>query len=119
MVDIKEHQQVWSTGFFKKKKTGSGISVYEQLPEELHKPVIRRFKRRKAYARFKGNIWAADLAVMESLSSKNKNVKYLLCVINDFTKYAWVKFLKDEKKKTFLNVFIKIVNKSNRKPNCQ
>ena len=104
---------------FFQKKTGSGVSVYEQLPEELHKPVIKRFKRRKAYARFKGNIWAADLAVMESLSSKNKNVKYLLCVINDFTKYAWVKFLKDEKKKTFLNDFIKIVNKSNRKPNCQ
>ena len=101
------------------KKTGSGISVNEKLPEELHKPVIKRFQRRKAYARFKDNIWAADLAVMESLSSKNKNVKYLLCVINDFTKYAWVKFLKDEKKKTFLNVFIKIVNKSNRKPNCQ
>ena len=46
-------------------KTGSGISVNEQLAEELHKPVIKKFKGRKVYARFKDNIWAADLAEME------------------------------------------------------
>ena len=38
------------------KKTGSGISVNEQLADELHKPVIKKFKRRKAYARLKDNI---------------------------------------------------------------
>ena len=54
---------------------------------------------------------------MGSLSSKNKNVKYLLWVIDVFTKYAWVKPLKDEKGKTVRNPFIKIVNESNRKPN--
>ena len=47
--------------FNKKKTTGSGISVNEQLAEELHKAVIKKFKRRKLYARFKGNIWAPDL----------------------------------------------------------
>ena len=52
---------------------------------------------------------------MESLPSKNKNVKYLLCVIDGFTKYAWVKMLKDKKGKT-VNAFIEIVNESNRKP---
>ena len=99
------------------KKTESGESVNEQLAEQLHKPVTKKFKRRKVYARFKDNIWAADLAEMESLSSKNKNVKYLLCVIDVFTKYAWVKPLKDKKGKTVLNAFIEIVNESNRKPN--
>ena len=54
---------------------------------------------------------------MGSLSSKNKNVKSLLCVIDVFTKHAWVKPLKDKKGKTVLNVFIEIVNESNRKPN--
>ena len=54
---------------------------------------------------------------MESLSSKNKNVKYLLCVIDIFTKYPWVKPLKDKKSKTVLNAFIEIVNESNHKPN--
>ena len=63
------------------KKTGSGISINEQLAQELHKPVIKKFKRRNVYARFKDNIWAADLAEMGSLSSKNKNTKYLLCHI--------------------------------------
>ena len=65
------------------KKTGSEIGVNEQLAEELHKPAITKFKRRKVYERFKDNIWAADLAEMKSLPSKNKNVKYLLCVIDD------------------------------------
>ena len=78
---------------FFNKKTGSGVmttskagvSVNEQPAEELHKPVTKKFKRRKVYARFKDNIWAADLAEMESLPSKNKNAKYLLCVIDVFT----------------------------------
>ena len=77
-------------------KTGSGaiatrkvgISINEQLAEELHRTVIIKFKRSKVYARFKDNIWAADLAEVESLSSKNKNVKYLLRAIDVFTKYA-------------------------------
>ena len=56
------------------KKTGWGASLNEKLAEELHEPVIKKFKRRKVYARFQDNIWAADLAAMVSLSSKNKNV---------------------------------------------
>ena len=59
----------------------------------------------------------ADLAEMKSLSSKNKNVEYVLCVIDIFTRYAWVKPLKDKKDKTVINAFIEIVNESNRKPN--
>ena len=62
--------------------------------------------------RFKDNNWAVDLAEMGSLSSKNENVK---CVINVFTKYAWVKPLKDKKGKVVLNTFIEIVNETNHK----
>ena len=47
------------------KKTGLGVSVNEQLAKELHKPVIKKYKRKKVYARFKDNIWAADLVEME------------------------------------------------------
>ena len=57
------------------------------------------------------------LAEMESLTSKNKKFKYLLCVINIFTKYAWAKPSKVQKGKIVLNAFIDIVNASNRKPN--
>ena len=54
---------------------------------------------------------------MGSLYSKNRSVKYLLCVIDVFTKYAWAKDLKDKKSKTVLNTFIEMLNESNRKPN--
>ena len=67
--------------------------------------------------RFRDNIWAADLAEMESFPSKNKNFKHLLCIIDVFTKYTWVKPLKDKKGKTIPNAFIEVVNKSNRKSN--
>ena len=40
----------------------------------------------------------------------------IYCLIDVFTKYAWIKPLKDKKGKTVLNAFIKIVNESNRKP---
>ena len=69
------------------KKIRSGISVNEQLAEELHKPVIIKLKK-KVYARFKDYILAANLAEMGSLPSKNKNVKYVLSVIGVFTKYS-------------------------------
>ena len=70
---------------FLDKKTGLEISVNKQLAKKLYKTAIKNFKRRKIYARFKDNIWTADLAEMESLSLKNKNVKYLLCLIDVFT----------------------------------
>ena len=54
---------------------------------------------------------------MESLSSKNKNVNYLLCVIDSFPYYARVKPLKDKKGKIAVNAFNEIVNESNYKPN--
>ena len=55
---------------FHDKKTGTGaivtskagVSVNEQVAEELYKPVTKKFKRRKVYARFNDNIWAEDLA---------------------------------------------------------
>ena len=56
-----------------------GVSANEQLAQELHTPVIKKFKRRKVYARFKDNSWAADLVEMKSLSSKKKNVKFIMC----------------------------------------
>ena len=97
------------------KKTRSGVNVNEELAEEIHKPVIKNSRR--VYAGFKDKIWAADWAEMESLSSKNRNVKYLLCMIDVFTKYASVKPLVDRKDEKVLNAFTEIVNESNRKPN--
>ena len=99
------------------KKPGSGASVNEEPVQELHKPVIKKFKKRKAYARFKDNIWAADVAEIKSLSSFNRGVKYLLNVIDVFIKYSWIKNLKDKKAKTVLHGFIEMVSKFKLKPN--
>ena len=49
---------------FLDKKTRSRVSVNEELAEKLYKPVIKTFKRRKVYARFKDLVWARDLAEM-------------------------------------------------------
>ena len=76
-LNMMEYQRALASMVYKffDKKTRSGVNINEQLAEELHKPVTKSFKRKKVYARFKDNIWAADLADTESLSSKNKNVK--------------------------------------------
>ena len=46
------------------KEIGSGVSVNQQLVEESHQSLIKKFERINSYARFKDNIWAADLAEM-------------------------------------------------------
>ena len=65
----------------------------------------------------KDNIWAADLAVMQLINKFNKGFKFLLCVIDIYSKYAWVVTLKDKKGASIVNVFQSILKKSNRKPN--
>ena len=103
--------------FFHKKSTGSGFKSSSILADELHKPVIKKFEKRKVYSQFKDNIWGVDLAEMQSLSRKNKGIKYLLCVIDLYSKYAFVVPLKDKKGISIVNVFNKIIKQSNRKPN--
>ena len=87
------------------------------LAEELHKPVIKKFNKRKVYSQFRDNIWGVDLADTQSLSKKNKNIKYILCAIDLFSKYAFVVPLKDKKGISIVNAFNKIIKQSNRKPN--
>ena len=67
------------------------------LADELHKPVIKKFNKRKVYSQFKDDIWGVDLAEMQSLSKKNKGIKYLLCAIDLYSKYAFAVPLKDKK----------------------
>ena len=65
--------------FFDKKSIASGFkklknttkSNYSILADKLHKPIIRKFNKRKVYLQFKDNIWGVDLADMQSLSRKN------------------------------------------------
>ena len=102
--------------FFDEKSTGSGrrslnsstlyrllsssnneIKQNIQLADELHKPIIRKFEKRKVYSSFRDNIWSADLANMQLLSRFVKTFRFLLCIIDIYNKYAWVIPLKDKK----------------------
>ena len=110
---------------FDKKSKGSGAKHVntklapqnQQLTEELHKPVIRKFEKRKVHAAFKDNIWGADLADMQLLNKYNKGIRFLLCVIDIFSKYAWVVSFKDKKGVSIVAAFQSILKQSNRKPN--
>ena len=104
--------------FFDKKSKGTGIKYEikenQQLANELHKPIIRNFKKRELYSSFKDNIWGAD---MQLISKYNKRIRYLLCAIDFFSKYAFVVSLKDKKGTTIVNTFQSILDSSKRKPN--
>ena len=88
----------------------------QQLPDEIHKPIIKTFKRRKVYSSFKDNIWGVDLADIQ-LRRFNRGIRFLLYVIDLFSKYALVIPLKDEKGTTIVDVFQAILDDSKRKPN--
>ena len=106
--------------FFDKKSQGKGLAKNKenvQLAKELHKLIIKTFNKRKMYSSFKDNIWSVDLADMQLLSKFNKGFTFLLCVIDIFSKYAWVIPLKDKKGISIVNAFQIILKESNRKPN--
>ena len=100
---------------------GSGVNLplefNEQLAKELHKPIIRNFLKKTVYAGFKDNISGADLADMQLISKSNKGFRFLLCVIDIFSEYAWVVPLKEKKSVSIADAFQKILDHSNRKPN--
>ena len=104
--------------FFDSKVSGSGAKLIpenEQLANELHKPIIRKFEKRKVYSTFKDNIWGVDLADMQLLSKYNKGIRFLLCVIDIFRKYAWVVPLKDKKGISIVKAFQSILKQSNKR----
>ena len=80
-----------------RKKTGAISESSVKLADELHKPVIKKFSRRKVYSSFRDNIWGLDLADMRLLSRQNKSIKYLLCAIDLLSKYAFIVPLKDKR----------------------
>ena len=72
-------------------------------------------KEKGVYSRFEDNIWTVDLAEIASLSSFIHGVKYLLCMTDVFTKYAWIKPSKNKKPETVLRGFIGMVHESKHK----
>ena len=79
--------------------------------------LLEHLKKRKVYSAFKDNIWGVDLDDMQLLSKFNNRFRFLLCVIDIFSKYAWVIPLKDKKSISIVTAFKQMLKDSNRKPN--
>ena len=85
--------------FFNERLKEAGVNN-KKLADELHKPIIKKFKSRKVYSSFKDNIWGGGgdvvgLADISLVSKFNKGMRYLLCVIDLLSRYAWAVGLKD------------------------
>ena len=70
-----------------------------KLAEELHKPIKRKFNKRRVFVNGIDKIWAGDLADMRAFSKYNDGVTFLLLVIDIFSKYGWVVPLKNKEGK--------------------
>ena len=68
------------------------------------------------YSSFRDNIWGTDLADMQLLRKFYKGFRFLLCVIDIYSKYTWAIPLKDKKGVSIVNGFQKILDDSKRKP---
>ena len=79
----------------------------QELVSKLHKPIIRKFEKRKVKSSYIDNIWGAGLATIQLISKFSKGICFLLCVIDIISKHAFVVPLKDKKNITITNAFQK------------
>ena len=107
--------ETWSWCSKKRKKPLSEENWQEKLADELHTPIKRNFTRRRVIVNHIDEIWAADLVDMQKFSKWNRGYKYLMVVIDVFSKYGWIVPLKDKKGESVTNAF-KTIFKKGRKP---
>ena len=80
-----------------------------EFAEELYKPVIRKFQRRKVNVNSIDEIWAADLIDLQAFSKDNNGIKYLLTVIDIFSKFVWIVPLKRKTEQEVAGAFTSIL----------
>jgi len=73
--------------------------MLSKIAYELHRPAIKTFPRRKIVSLFKDDLWQADLIDMQSYSRTNKGFKFILIIIDTYTKYVWTVPLKNKSSK--------------------
>ena len=101
---------------FDKRTKGYGLDN-KISAEELHKPIFKKFKRRKVYSSLKDNIWDIDFADLSLTSKFKKGIKYLLCVIDLFSRHSWVIPLKNKNGDSIVNGFKQILDNCNGRSN--
>ena len=93
-----------------------GVPMSEELAEELHKPVRKHFKKRRVISKHVDDIWAADLVDMQYYSRSNQGYKYILMVIDVFSKYGWAEPLKNKTGIEIIRAFSKIWDNGQKPP---
>ena len=115
------NQKQWGTFLVRniissKKKLGLGNNPNEILSHELHKPKRVNFERRRVISNHIDHIWGIDLITMIKYSKQNNNYKYILTVIDFFSKHSFCYPLKNKNSNEIINCFKDIFKKSKRKP---
>ena len=84
--------------------------------KEIHHRAVKKFKRRSVYVPGIECVWSLDLADMNAFIKYNDNYRYILCVIDVFSKYAFCIPLKTKSASSVLNAFKSVVESSKRSP---
>lgn len=92
------------------------MSNQEKFATEIHKKVVKKFLRRKVIVHRIDEIWAIDIASMDAFVEYNRGYKYILCLIDVFSKYAWCVPLKTKNAPTVLQAVKTVVDESKREP---
>jgi hypothetical protein len=82
----------------------------------LHKPVRRKFQRRKTFTVGIDHLWQIDLVDLSSISRYNRGYKFILTCIDCFSRFAWAVPIKSKKSTAVLNAFASILESGDRKP---
>ena len=82
----------------------------------MHKRIIKKYKRRYIYSPGIDAIWTTDLILIPKYAKQNNGYKYILTVIDVFSKFAWIRVTRKKDKITISNAFEDIIEKSNRQP---
>lgn len=88
-----------------------------ELAKELHKPIRHNFERRRIITKGINELWAADLLIMTTVDHKiNRGFKYMLNVIDTFSKFAYIEPLKKKDGPSVSEAFERIIKKSDNPP---
>lgn len=88
-----------------KAATESINKYFDQLGKEIHRKAVKKFPRRKVYSHYINEIHSADIADMSSFADSNKGYKYILTIIDIYSRYAWCIPLKKKNTDDVLNSF--------------
>ncbi len=99
-----------------KRKLGLGIEWSDARTDELHRPVRKHFTKRQVYAGGVDKIWAADLIDMQYFSRGNSGFKYILMIIDVFSRYGWAYPLKNKTGGEVLRAFRELLETGQKPP---